>query len=68
LAPITSFFRPAPDPEPPPPGSKARWGSITRGRRGGYARAAVLTPERRREIARTAAEARWRSTFRDECP
>jgi hypothetical protein len=30
------------------------------GRKGGPARAAKLTPEQRREIARKAAEARWR--------
>ena len=29
------------------------------GRKGGKARAAAMTPERRREIARKAAEARW---------
>ena len=32
------------------------------GRKGGPARAAKLTPERRKEIARRAAEARWRRT------
>jgi hypothetical protein len=31
------------------------------GRKGGPARAAALTPKRRREIARAAARARWRS-------
>ena len=31
------------------------------GKKGGPARAKALTPERRREIAREAAEARWRS-------
>lgn len=30
------------------------------GRRGGKARAAALTPEQRAEIARAAAEARWK--------
>ena len=29
------------------------------GRKGGKARASVLTPERRKEIAKVAAEARW---------
>jgi hypothetical protein len=32
------------------------------GRRGGAARAAKMTPERRAEIARKAAETRWRKT------
>ena len=31
------------------------------GRKGGKARAAKMTPERRREIARMAAEKRWKS-------
>jgi general stress protein YciG len=33
----------------------------TAGRKGGAARAKSLTPERRSEIAKKAAEARWRS-------
>ena len=32
------------------------------GKKGGRARAAKLTPERRREIARKAAQARWQKT------
>lgn len=33
--------------------------AVTRGRKGGKARAGALTPEERSEIARKAAEARW---------
>lgn len=36
--------------------------AVNLGRRGGQARAAKLTPERRREIARQAANARWEKT------
>lgn len=32
------------------------------GKKGGNARAATLTPEQRQEIARTAAQARWKKT------
>ena len=32
------------------------------GSKGGKARASILTPERRREIAKAAAEARWKTT------
>jgi hypothetical protein len=43
-------------------------GEEKRGRRGGIqggkARAIALTPEQRSEIARTAAEARWKKTSR----
>ncbi|MET4337047.1 MULTISPECIES: RNA-binding protein [unclassified Bradyrhizobium] len=39
------------------PESKA---AASLGRRGGKARAAALTPEQRSEIARAAAEARWK--------
>ena len=37
-----------------------RLGGLSGGKRGGRARAAALSPERRREIARDAARARWR--------
>jgi hypothetical protein len=50
------------DPEPEPAKDPA---AIERGRagglKGGSARAEKLTPERRREIARKAAAARWKS-------
>ena len=49
--------------EPPPPDENTmmlREAAQVYGRKGGRARAALLTPERRREIAKTAAEARWR--------
>jgi hypothetical protein len=36
--------------------------AIARGRRGGPARARALTPEQRSEIARIAAEARWKKS------
>jgi hypothetical protein len=42
-----------------------RLGGLAGGRRGGLARAQVLSPERRREIAREAATARWESTVVD---
>lgn len=35
---------------------------------GGFARAAALTPERRAEIARTAAQARWSKKKAGEAP
>ncbi len=35
---------------------------------GGYARAAALTPERRAEIARTAAQTRWAKKKAGETP
>jgi hypothetical protein len=36
--------------------------AIARGRRGGPARAQALTPQQRAEIARIAAEARWKKS------
>jgi hypothetical protein len=39
-----------------------RLGGLAGGRQGGLARARVLSPERRREIARLAASARWAPT------
>jgi hypothetical protein len=36
--------------------------AVARGRRGGPARAQALTPEQRAEIARVAAEARWKKS------
>jgi hypothetical protein len=36
--------------------------AIERGRRGGPARARALTPEQRSEIARAAAQARWKKS------
>jgi hypothetical protein len=36
--------------------------AITRGQQGGPARARTLTPEQRSEIARTAAQARWKKS------
>jgi hypothetical protein len=38
--------------------------AVALGRRGGNVRAAALSKSRRREIARQAAETRWRSTDR----
>ncbi|XSC42638.1 hypothetical protein ACF1BQ_030530 [Bradyrhizobium sp. RDT10] len=46
------------------PESKA---AATLGRRGGKARAASLTPKQRSEIARVAAEARWKKPPRVVC-
>lgn len=46
-----------PDEEP----SKAQVDGRNGGKRGGPARAAKLSPERRSEIARKAAETRWRN-------
>jgi hypothetical protein len=36
--------------------------AVERGRRGGPARARALTPEQRSEIARAAAQARWKKS------
>jgi hypothetical protein len=52
--------------EPGEPGSEepqkpAQVNGRTGGKKGGPARAAKLSPERRSEIARKAAEARWRN-------
>lgn len=46
--------------EAPPASGKAH--HARGGKRGGRARAAALTPEQRAEIARTAAEARWKKS------
>jgi hypothetical protein len=53
----------APKPEPPkrkPKNQAAVALGKLGGRKGGTARAAKLTPEQRRDIARKAAQARWR--------
>ncbi len=52
---------PEPAPEPPPEKNPAAvaLGRLG-GKKGGRARAEKLTPERRREIARRAAESRWK--------
>jgi hypothetical protein len=57
---------PAPDPDPTPetPKPEKDPAAVSHGRRGGLkggkARAASLTPEKRAEIARKAAAARWK--------
>ncbi len=43
---------------PPPPDGKDP-AAVSMGKRGGAARAAAMTPERRAEIARKAAAKRW---------
>lgn len=43
---------------PPPPDGKDP-AAVSMGKRGGAARAAAMTPERRAEIAKAAAEKRW---------
>lgn len=45
----------------PPPDDGKDAAAVSLGKRGGAARAAAMTPERRAEIARKAAEKRWRS-------
>ena len=45
---------------PPPDGSKDP-AAVSMGRKGGAARAAAMTPERRAEIAKKAAAKRWDS-------
>jgi len=45
----------------PPPSSKGRAGGVV----GGKARAVVLTPERRKQIAKKAANARWKAEVDD---
>ncbi len=40
--------------------------AVALGRKGGKARTEKLSPERRKEIARKAAKARWSSTARKE--
>ena len=47
-----------PDAMPDEAGPKLE-AAVSRGRKGGKARAGALTPEERAEIARKAAEARW---------
>ena len=44
----------------PPPDSGKDPAAVSMGKKGGAARAAAMTPERRAEIARKAAEKRWR--------
>lgn len=44
----------------PPLDSGKDAAAVSMGRKGGAARAAAMTPERRAEIARSAAEKRWR--------
>jgi len=53
----------APEPEPTPEERHAAAVALGRlgGKKGGKARAEKLTPEQRRESAKKAAEARWRS-------
>ena len=43
----------------PPPDDGKDPAAVSMGRKGGAARAAAMTPERRAEIARKAAEGRW---------
>ncbi len=43
----------------PPPDSGKDAAAVSMGRRGGVARAAAMTPERRAEIAKKAAAKRW---------
>lgn len=43
----------------PPPDSGKDPAAVSMGKRGGAARAAAMTPERRAEIARKAAAKRW---------
>ena len=45
----------------PPPDDGKDPAAVSMGKRGGAARAAGMTPERRAEIAKKAAEKRWRS-------
>ena len=47
--------------ETPPSDSGKDPAAVSMGKRGGAARAAAMTPERRAEIAREAAAKRWRS-------
>lgn len=49
----------------PDPDEEKDPAAIERGKRGGAARSAALTPSERSEIARAAAEARWRRATRD---
>ena len=43
----------------PPPASGKDAAAVSMGKRGGAARAAAMTPERRAEIAKAAAAKRW---------
>lgn len=43
----------------PPPDDSKDPAAVSMGRKGGAARAAAMTPERRAEIAKTAAAKRW---------
>lgn len=58
-------------PKTPPPGERTEKNpdAVERGRKGGKkggkARAAALSPERRAEVSRLAATARWRKASRD---
>jgi hypothetical protein len=45
--------------DPPPPDDGKDAAAVSMGRKGGVARAAAMTPERRVEVARKAAEKRW---------
>jgi hypothetical protein len=60
-----SIVNDATDPQPEPSADEVRAAARALGRRGGLkggkARAAKLSPERKAEIARKAAEARWAS-------
>ena len=63
VAPSTGQLPPEPEPEPAPPPDPIREAAAALGRRGGLkggkARAAKLTAERRSEIAKRAAKTRW---------
>jgi hypothetical protein len=60
--PSESTVTPAPPDSPPADGKNPAAVALGRlgGKKGGEARAKKLTPEQRREIAKRAAEARWR--------
>ena len=45
--------------DPPPPDDGKDPAAVSMGKRGGAARAAAMTPERRAEVARKAAVKRW---------
>ncbi|MGI4945606.1 MAG: hypothetical protein ACRYHQ_34425 [Janthinobacterium lividum] len=46
--------------DPPPPNDGKDPAAVSMGKRGGAARAAAMTPERRVEVARKAAAKRWK--------
>ena len=46
----------------PPPDNSKDAAAVSMGRKGGTARAAAMTPERRAEVARKAAAKRWAKT------